>query len=321
MQFTKATKKTAKARVAIVGPAGSGKTWTALELALELGPRVAVVDSEHGSASKYSDRFAFDTVELTNFAPAHYIEAIQVAERAGYDCVVIDSLSHPWMGTGGLLEQADNRGGGFDVWKTLTPQQNKLIEAISAAKIHVIATMRSKTEYVVEKGKNKAGNEVNKPRKVGLAPVQRDGMEYEFDVVLLADENNVLTVTKTRCPALSEQAWRHQNKDMAALLKAWLSDGVVPAEEPKAAGQTADSAPKADPEKAKPAAKTADKPLPVAALSARLAELNIKGKDAVLKWLSDNIGRKVARWSDLKPAELEKLQKLADETPLPQEKK
>lgn len=313
MQFTKATKKTAKARVAIVGPSGSGKTWTALELALELGPRVAVIDSEHGSASKYSDRFAFDTVELTNFAPAHYIEAIQVAEKAGYDCVVIDSLSHPWMGTGGLLEQADNRGGGFDVWKTLTPQQNKLIEAISAAKIHVIATLRSKTEYVVEKGKNKAGNEVNKPRKVGLAPVQRDGMEYEFDVVLLVDENNVLSVTKTRCPALAEQSWRHQNKDMAALLKAWLSDGVAaPAETPKAETAPESSAPPPEvtPPKAEP-----EKPTPIATLLARLTELKITKKDAVRKWISYNLKRTVTTSKELKPEEVEKLLKLANEQP------
>ena len=226
--FQKATKKQAKARIALFGASGSGKTWNALELAQGLGERVAVVDTEHGSASKYSDRFSFDVVELQSFEPQNYIDAIRVAEGAGYDVLIIDSLSHAWVGKGGLLDQNDRKGGRFDNWKDLTPQHMALIEAILTSKLHIIATMRSKTEYVVElnaKGKNE-------PRKVGLAPVQRDGLEYEFDVVGALDEFNAIRFEKTRCSEINGKVFRHENAKLSAILKAWLSDGATPAAAP-----------------------------------------------------------------------------------------
>lgn len=220
--FKKATKTQARARIFLMGPSGSGKTWTALELAAGLGAKIAVMDTEHGSASKYADRFAFDSMEPNSFEPEVYIAAIRAAEKDGYDVIVLDSLTHAWAGKGGLLEQADRAGGQFSAWKGLTPKHTALIEAIHAAKLHVIATARVKTEYVVEE--NERGKKA--PRKVGLAAVQRDGLEYEFDVVANLAIDNSLTIEKTRCSALHGKFFRHQNTEIAAALKSWLTDGA-----------------------------------------------------------------------------------------------
>jgi hypothetical protein len=234
MQFKRATKQQSKLRLALVGPSGSGKTFTALTLAKTLGKRVAVVDTERGSASKYSGDVAdFDVLELDSFAPRTYREAISAAEAAGYDVLVLDSLSHAWIGKDGSLEQVDrakarNRGGNdFSAWRDVTPEHNALVEAILGARMHVIATMRAKTEWIMEE-RQRGGRTITVPRKVGLAPVQRNGVEYEFDVVGDMDDENRLAVSKTRCPALSGAVMLKPGAELAQTLLAWLSDGAQP---------------------------------------------------------------------------------------------
>lgn len=227
-QFQRAQKSQAKLRMALIGPSGSGKTFTALAVATRLGERVAVIDTEHGSASKYADQFGFDVLNLGSFAPMNYVAAIQAAVAAGYDVVVIDSLSHAWSGKDGALEQVDKRaaasraGNSYTAWRDVTPMHNALIDAIVGCKAHVIATMRSKTEYVLQE--DDRGKKV--PRKVGMAPIQRDGMEYEFDVVGDMDYDNRLVVTKSRCPALTGHNEVKPGEQLAATLKSWLEDGV-----------------------------------------------------------------------------------------------
>jgi hypothetical protein len=227
MQFTKATKSQSRLRLAFVGPAGSGKTYSSLAVATNLGARVAVIDTEHGSASKYADLFEFDVLTLTSFSPKTYVDAIQSAEKSGYDVCVIDSLSHAWMGKDGALEQVDRKaktstsGNSFAAWRDVTPMHNAMVEALLASNMHLIVTMRTKTEYVIEE--NDRGKKT--PRKVGLAPVQRDGLEYEFDVVADLTPDNLMVVSKTRCPALSGQAFDKPGRDVAQILSAWLSDG------------------------------------------------------------------------------------------------
>lgn len=224
MSFIKATKKQAKLRAALVGPSGSGKTYTALLLAKHLGQKIAVIDTERGSASKYADDVAsFDAAELRTFEPKNYIAALKEAAAAGYDVVVIDSLSHAWTGEGGIISQRDKMGDqGFSAWRTLTPQHNALVDAVLAYPGHVIVTMRSKTEYIVEQGSDGK----SRPRKVGLAPVQRDGMEYEFDVIGEMDQENILHVGKSRCPALTNEHIRKPGEELAKTLLDWLSQGV-----------------------------------------------------------------------------------------------
>jgi len=230
LTFKKATKTSARLRLALLGPAGSGKTYSALAIAAGLGQRIAVIDTEHGSASKYADRFGFDVLELTTFAPRTYVEALAAAEAEGYDVIVVDSLSHAWMGKDGALEQVDRKASGgkgnsFDAWRSVTPQHNALVEAMLRCRAHLLVTMRVKTDYIVEE--DSRGKKV--PRKVGLAPVQRDGLEYEFDVVLDVSPDHVATVSKTRCPDLTDQAFDRPGAEVARILKAWLSDGPAPA--------------------------------------------------------------------------------------------
>lgn len=228
IQFTRATKKQARLRLAFVGPAGSGKTYSALSVATALGGKVAVMDTEHGSASKYAGLFDFDAVEPETYSPRVYIDTIRAAAEAGYEVLIIDSLSHAWMGKGGALEMVDaaakrNQGNSYVGWRDVTPLHNEMVDAMLAAPLHIIATMRSKTEYVLEE--NERGKKV--PRKVGLAPVQRDGLEFEFDVVGDLDQDNNFLISKTRCTQLRGAVIHQPGPDLAATLKLWLSDGVA----------------------------------------------------------------------------------------------
>jgi AAA domain len=234
MAFIKAVKYDSKLRLSIAGPSGSGKTWTALTLATVLaeGKPIAVIDTERGSASKYADQFSFYVDELDTFHPDNFIKRIHEAEQAGYAVLIIDSLSHAWNGTGGLLEIVDqitkrsSSKNSFNAWGDATPIQNRMIDAITRSPMHIIVTMRSKAEYVVEYVDGKS-----KPRKVGTAPIQRDGTEYEFDVVADMDIDNTMIIQKSRCPALSGKVISKPDAKVADVLKAWLQG--VPAEERK----------------------------------------------------------------------------------------
>lgn len=222
LKFKKATRKRLRLRIAINGPTGSGKTYSALSIASHLAMPIALIDTEHGSASLYSDKFEFDTLELKNYRPGNYIEALHAAADAGYPVVIIDSLSHAWFGKGGILDQLDNHKGrnNFTAWKNLTPQQNALIEAILEYKGHIIVTMRSKMEYEVSK--NERGKTT--VEKLGLSPIQRAGLEYEFDIIIDMDQA-VGTISKTRCSALHGGRYPEPGRQVAETLKAWLNDG------------------------------------------------------------------------------------------------
>ncbi|MFJ1993047.1 ATP-binding protein [Streptomyces asiaticus] len=228
-QFTRATKEQAKARVALDGPSGSGKTYTALTIATALGQRIAVIDTERGSASKYANEFAFDVLELNYFAPTDLVEALAAAGAAGYDVVVVDSLSHFWSGSGGMLEQVDQAakrgfgGNSFGGWKEARPMERQMVDALVAYPGHVIVTMRTKTDYVLET--NDRGRQV--PRKVGLKPEQREGLEYEFDIVGSMDYENTLVVTKSRARVLTNAVVKQPGIEFGQQIRDWLEDGTA----------------------------------------------------------------------------------------------
>lgn len=231
MSFVKATKKQSFLRMALIGASGSGKTYSCLKIAKALaekeGHKVAFVDTERGSAAKYADEFDFDVLELESFSPQTYVDAIKDAQKAGYKVLVIDSLTHAWSGKDGALELVDRAskrsqsGNSFTAWREVTPQHNMLIDAILNYPGHVFATMRVKTEYVMEED----GRGKKVPKKIGLAPVQREGMEYEFDVVGTLDDQNYLAITKTRCKHLSGQVIHRPGEEIAETLHQWLRSG------------------------------------------------------------------------------------------------
>ena len=183
MQFTKATKEKAKLRLALFRPSGSGKTYTGLRMATGLGGKIALIDTERGSASKYADRFQFDVLELDEKDINTYCQAIVTAQIAGYDVLIIDSLTHAWhelLGEVDKLAATKFRGNTWSAWSEGTPKQRQLVDAILSFDGHIIATMRTKTEWLVET----SDNGKMKPTRIGLAPQQGKGIEYEFDLLM-----------------------------------------------------------------------------------------------------------------------------------------
>lgn len=237
MAFVKASRKKKKLRLALEGPSGSGKTMTALKIAKYLVPggRVAVIDTERSSSELYADEpeldvAEFDVENLTSFSPENYIKAIKNAESEGYDVLIIDSFTHAWAGKDGALEMAENAGrkfgeNRFTAWRTVTPAHNSLVDAILDCKCHVIVTMRTKSEYVLEEGTNAQGKTVTKPKKVGTKPIMREGTEYELDVVGDMTIENDLIIDKTRCPRLAGKVFNKPGEDLAKILREWLNKG------------------------------------------------------------------------------------------------
>lgn len=234
--FKKAERKNAKLRMGLVGSAGSGKTYSALLVAQGLGKKIAVIDTENGSAELYSHICDYDVCAIeAPYTVDKYIVAIDEAERLGYDVIIIDSLTHAWAGDGGLLDKhgkiADSgKTNSFAAWRTITPLHNKLVETILQCKSHVIATMRAKTEYVLQEETNKFGKTISVPKKIGMAPVQRDGMDYEFTLVFDVDCNHNATASKDRT-SLFDGNVTQLGKEHGETLKLWLESGKEP--EPK----------------------------------------------------------------------------------------
>ncbi|MDE3073813.1 MAG: AAA family ATPase [Chloroflexota bacterium] len=244
MAFRKATKSLSRARLTLDGPAGSGKTDTALAIAYALaaaeGKRFVVIDTEHHRANLFAHKYDFDEPELdlTQFDPDVLIELIHEAEaEPEYAAIVLDSLTHWWAGAGGVLDQVDqykarNRfGNQMDAWREVgTPKQTELVETILQSRLHVIGTMRTKTAYEIEQievdGKKKT-----KVQKVGLAPVQRDGIEYEFDLIADLDLEHRLVVTKSRFEVLDGAVIRGKSaKEVGAEVAKRLLDSLADAQ-------------------------------------------------------------------------------------------
>ena len=228
--FRRAERSQVKLKIALTGPSGSGKTMSALLIASGIGKKIALVDTENYSASLYGDRFEFDTLA---FEPPYlvqkYTAAIEAAEQAGYDVLIIDSITHAWAGEGGLLakkESMDARGGNsFANWGAISKEHEQFKAKLLNCKLHLICTMRSKQDYVLET--NEKGKQT--PRKVGLAPIQRDGMEYEFTTVLdMAMDHNAVA-SKDRTGLFDGQIFKPTKKTGEDLLT-WLQQAKpVPA--------------------------------------------------------------------------------------------
>ena len=225
MEIKKAQRMKAKLRLGIAAPSGAGKTYSALLMAFGLGGKVGLIDTEHGSGHLYAHLGDYDVIGLeAPYTVAKYTQAIKAFEEAGYTTIIIDSLSHAWAGDGGLLDKqgklADRGTNTFAAWRTITPEHNTLVDAMLQSPCHIIATMRAKQDYVLEV--NDKGKQM--PKKVGMAPVQREGMEYEFTVMLDVDMHHVASASKDRT-SLFDGRYFKISQDTGKELLTWLETG------------------------------------------------------------------------------------------------
>lgn len=233
--FEQATKKKSKLRLAIMGVSGSGKTYSALRIATGLGEKIAFIDTEEGSASKYSDRFHFLVKEVSRADVDTLIGIIDYVNQSDIEVLIIDSLSHAWQE---LLEDIDRlaktkyQGNSFRAWGEGTPKQKKLVKAILQCKAHVIVTMRAKTEHVQEK--DDRGKTII--RKVGTGVEQGKGIEYEFDMLIDLSQEHIAHVTKDRTGKFQDAMIDKPDEKFGLELKNWLDDGI---EQPRVIPNTA----------------------------------------------------------------------------------
>jgi hypothetical protein len=193
----------------IEGISGSGKSVSAVAIMRGvIGPegKMAAIDSERESLMEYAGLFpgtdqpvGFDHKALVDCSVEAYIEAIDNSVEHGYDGIIIDSASHEWAGKGGILESVDRDAGedGFfskKGWRKATPKHNLFIEKVTGSPIHVIVTLRVKSEFAIEK--NAEGK--NEPRKIGMQTIQREGFDYEFSILGRMNEFHDLHITKSR---------------------------------------------------------------------------------------------------------------------------
>jgi hypothetical protein len=234
-KFKKATKEQAYLRLALEGPAGFGKTFTMLRVGIALAgdKRMALIDTEAGSASKYADLFDFDHVRIDPpFNPDRLTELIGEAVGEGYGAVGIDSLSHFWTGSGGLLEIVDeiartkHRGDSHAAWREGDRFQQRLVDSILRSPIHVIGAMRTKKDYVREEYEQD-GKKKTRIRYAGAKTIQRDEFDYEFDLIGRFDQPAVMAVIKSRAHVIPpETVYVEPGEEFAEILSAWLQEGT-----------------------------------------------------------------------------------------------
>lgn len=199
---------------------------SSLKLAKGIGQKVLLIDTERGSGDLYADLYEYDIISLEPpFKPDALIEALRAGEAADYDVIIVDSLSHFWADEGGLLDQADkleasgkNR---FTLWADITPQHRRLVNALLNSPKHIVATMRSKQAYEMEKDAKTGKTSV---KKMGLAPVQREGMEYEFTVFFDINQNHHAKVSKDRTNMFKDEVFMI-DEGIGSRIAKWLNTG------------------------------------------------------------------------------------------------
>lgn len=233
MQLRKATRQQAKLRVGVSGPAGSGKTYSAIVLAKSIASdisKVAIIDTENGSADLYAHLGDFNVIRLSApYTPERYIEAIAACEAGGMEVCIIDSVTHEWDGKGGLLEsnellgQSKFKGNNWAAWSVTTPRHQKFIESITTSSMHMITTARSKTDTIQTEDK--------KIKKVGLKEIQREGFEYELTLNFTLDRDGHYAIaSKDRTGLFIDRDPFMITPETGKELKNWAESGIDPAE-------------------------------------------------------------------------------------------
>lgn len=235
LQLKKATRKKVKLRLNLSAPSGAGKTYGALLLAKGLvgsWDKIAVIDTENGSASLYEHLGDFNVIDLAPpFSPERYIDAIDACVSAGMEVIIIDSSSHEWSGPGGCLEineklaQAKYRGNTWSAWNETTPKHDSFVQKVLHCDAHIITCTRSKMETIMGEDK--------KIKKVGMKDIQRDGWEYELTVSLSIDRDTHMTIaSKDRTELFEGKEPFKITEQTGLMIKEWCDKGIVP-EKPK----------------------------------------------------------------------------------------
>jgi hypothetical protein len=220
--FAPARREQMRLRMALQGPAGSGKTYTALTIARGLSPdgRVAVIDTEQ-RALEYADRFEFGHISPATADPEALPGMVAAAAKEGFGALIVDSFSLYWSGVGGALDRVDRNRDKRAGWGEYRPIEAKMMRALLSFPGHVIVTMRVKTEYATEV--NERGRTVT--RRVGLRADQRDSVDYEFGVIGEMDVDHAITFVKTTCDALVDKRIERPGAELVATLAEWLGQG------------------------------------------------------------------------------------------------
>ena len=223
MQLRQAQRRLSRIKMALQGPSGSGKTYSSLLLAQGLVGdlrKVAIIDTENSSSDLYAHLGPYNVLPLGEpFSPERYIQAMDQCEKAGIECIILDSISHCWDF---LLDAHGNMvGNSFTNWAKITPRQNAFVQKILQSPAHVIATMRVKQEYVLNE---KNGKQV--PEKVGLKAVQRDGMDYEFTLVFDLDIQHMATCSKDRTGMFDKNPPSRISDATGQQILNWLTKGI-----------------------------------------------------------------------------------------------
>jgi hypothetical protein len=231
MQLTQASRKKAKIKMALQGPSGAGKTMSALLIAQGLcgsWDHIAVIDTENHSADLYAHLGPYQVLSIgMPFSPEKYTEALQICIHAGMEVIIVDSISHEWEGSGGILDiHGRMQGNSFTNWASVTPRHNAFVQAILQSPVHIIGTIRSKQDYVLSE---KNGKMV--PEKVGMKGVTKDGMDYEFTLVLDMNVKHYATASKDRTGLFIDKPEFIPNRSSGEAILAWCNEGTVSFEE------------------------------------------------------------------------------------------
>ena len=224
MQLRQSERRKAKIKIGLQGCAGSGKTYSALLLAKGLTnndySKVAIIDTENGSADLYAHLGNYNVLSLTPpFTPENYIKAIEVCENAGMEVIILDSISQSWEE---LLDYHSSlAGNSFTNWAKVTPRQNAFIDKILQCNAHVIATMRTKQDYVLNQ---KDGKFI--PEKVGLKAVQRNDLDYEFTIVFDVDIKHFAVSSKDRTGLFMDKPEFKISAETGKMILDWCNEGA-----------------------------------------------------------------------------------------------
>ncbi len=227
MKLQQAKRHQVKLRLGLSGASGFGKSYSALLLAYGITndwSKIAVIDTENGSASLYSHLGNYNVLTLNEpFSPERYIEAIKTCENGSIEAIIIDSITHEWNGKGGCLQIHEQLGGRFQDWAKLTPRHQAFIDAILQSKCHIITTVRKKIDYSMDK--DSSGK--TKVIKHGLKDITREGFSYELTVDFeVVNENHLVKASKDRTGLFMDKPEFVINAATGKKLLAWCNEGI-----------------------------------------------------------------------------------------------